>query len=320
MKRKTSKYKTLEEETYYKTGIGRGVIRVSEDKSTKNKTVTFSKEVKTKNNWVTRKGKFFTIPFRFITKVIDILLDFSKKFGWKTSYRQDTKEQVKVLKEQLDNVLKQKLDLEETNKKLELDIKKLKDDIKYLRNRIIKNNISLFRQDISKLKELLNKSESEKVYEEELQKFLKENPWLFSPEYHNTKPKKPVGSKSIFDFYLEDYKRQGTVIELKLPSDAIFKEDYEFSSKLGEALGQLIRYVESTIAYSHGKITSKIEEIDEIRPLGFLIIGRTKSKEEIEKLKIVNSYLHFIQILSYDLLLARAQSFLEPFKGDENER
>jgi hypothetical protein len=83
------------------------------------------------------------------------------------------------------------------------------------------------------------------------------------------------------------------------------------SQKCGESLGQLIRYTEDTISYSSNKQVSQKEGIDENKTLGFLILGRTKNIEDIQNLKVLNSYLHSIQILSYDLLLLRAKRMME---------
>ncbi len=319
-KKNKDNYKTLGEEEYYKMGKGRGVVRVSEDKENKNRTVLISKEVLNKNNsWTVRKG--FGISLRWIDKVIDILLRFARKFGWEVKELKKPEDQIKELKESLNAALEQKGATESIRKNLENEIRKYKEDIEKLRINILQSNFESFRKDLVSFEELLNKTETQSVNEEELQKFLKANPWIFSPEYINITPKKPVGSKSIFDFYLEDYKGQGTVVELEKPSDDIFSRNEKFgiSQKCGESLGQLIRYTEDTISYSQNKRVSEKENIEEDKPLGFLIIGRTKSKESIQTLKVINYYIHSIQILSYDLLLLRAKKMIEGFGRTKNK-
>jgi|GEM_PF-6325457 len=306
-------YRKLSEEEFYRMGKGRGVIKVSEEEESKNKTVSFSKEFNDGEKWIPRRGKFFAVSFRHIGKILDILIKFAGKFGWKIDSLKEPERQIKELKRELDDALKQKEDLLKTTKELEKEIERYQKNLEELREKILENNQEAFKKDVHDFEELLEAYKTDSRTEEDIQKFLKEKKWIFSPEYHNVEPKKPVGSKSIYDFYLEDYKGQGTVIELKLPSDPIFsdKEKYGFSPKSGESLGQLIRYIETTIATSHSKELSRIERIDETRPLGFLIIGRTETKDEIEQLKIVNSYLHFMDILSYDMLLMRAKSFIQ---------
>jgi hypothetical protein len=121
-------------------------------------------------------------------------------------------------------------------------------------------------------------------------------------------------------FFRGLYKGQGTVVELEKSSDSIFskKESLGISPKCGESIGQLIRYTEDTISYSSNR--KVLERRDKRRQaLGFLIIGRTKTKEEIQGLKVINSYLHSIQILSYDLLLLKAKRMLEGYNKFENE-
>jgi hypothetical protein len=295
-------------------GRSRGVIRVSEIQEDKVRTVSFSREVRTsEDSWVPRRGKnFFSVSFRHIGKIIDILIKLARKFGWKAPALEKPEEQIRHLKRQLDDTINQRNELQQTTMKLENEIENYKRSLDDLRRQVIKNNVENFRHDITDFEKLLLEVENKSKKEEDMLAFLKEKRWFFGAEYHNVEPKKPIGSKSVLDFYLEDYKGQGTIVELKLPSDPIFAEgeSYGFSSKAAMALGQLIRYVEATIAVSHSREMSRIERIDEIRPVGYLVIGRTKSKEEIEKLKIINSYLHSVQILSYDMMLLRAKSFI----------
>lgn len=315
MPKKKNKWETLDEEEYYKIGISRGVVKVSEEKNKKIRTVSFSREFKSGDSWIPKRGKFFSISFRSIGKIIEILIKFARKFGWEVPPLEKPENQIKELKKQLDEVTRQRMGFEEAIKNLESQIESYRVKIKDLRRKILEKNTKTFKQDLEKFEKLIDESEKGGIREEDIQIFIKERPWIISPEYHDIKPKKPAGSKSKFDFYLEDYKGQGTIVELELPSDPIFsrKEKYGLSAKCGESLGQLIRYLETTIMISHSKEMSRIEKIDEIKPLGFLIIGRTKTQEENDKLKIVNAYLHFIQILSYDMLLLRAKKFLEPW-------
>lgn len=316
------RYKILDEENYYKVGRGRGVIGISESEETGNKTLSFRKEVKTKENkWTVRRGNFFIISFRWIDKVIDILLKFARKFEWKIPSIERPEIKLGELKRQYDQALRKVTELEDIKEKLEINLRSSIEEIEKYKSIIIKKNFETFKKDVEDFESLLRESETENIKEEEIQQFLKHRPWIFSLEYYSVTPKKPVGSKNIFDFYLEDYKGQGTVVELKKPSEELFstKEEYGLSTKCGIALGQLIRYIEDTISYSQVDRVSKIERISEIKPLGFLIIGRIRSKNELERLKILNSYFHMIQILSYDTLLSRAKKFIESWTKQNKE-
>lgn len=320
--KKRGNYKQLDEEEFYRVGTNRGVVKVSEEQKSKIKIVSFSKEFQKDEQWIPKRGKFFPVSFRFIGKIVDILIKFAEKFGWKVSSLEKPDEQIKELKKKLDETLKQKLEIEKINERLEFDIKNFKELIHTLRESVIKENLEKFQKDIKDFEDLLTKSETEIVKEEELQRFLKERPWIFSPEYHSVEPKKPAGSKGVFDFYLEDYKGQGTVIELEKPSDEIFskQEKYGLSPKCGETFGQLIRYCEDTISIAHSGERREIEKIYEIRPLGFLIIGRTKNADDNKRLKIVNSYFHSVEILSYNQLLSRAKTFVEPWLNSNEKQ
>jgi hypothetical protein len=316
---KKKEYNILDEEEFYKTGKSRGVIKVSEEKTSKSKIVTFSREIQKSNgSWIPKKGKFFAVSFGLIGKIIDILIKFTRKFRWSVTSIKKPEEKIKKLERQLYEITKQKTTLEETIKNLEVQIDAYKKEVENYRRQIIKENIEVFKKDLEEFENLLNKNEQ--IKEKSIQEFLRKKQWIFGPEYYNAQPKKPVGSKSEFDFYLEDFKGKGVIVELKLPSDPIFSayERFGLSSKCAESLGQLIRYIETTIAISHGTEISKIEEINETKPLGVLIIGRTKTKEDIKRLETVNFYFHkSIEIVSYDMLLNKAKALLRPFTAEE---
>ncbi|OYT26298.1 MAG: hypothetical protein B6U95_07595 [Thermofilum sp. ex4484_82] len=313
---KKGNFKVIEEREFYKIGKSRGVIKISEAKDTKTKMVSFSKEVNKNGKWIPKRKKFFSVSFRWIGNIIDILLEFAKKFKWKVSASKKSEDEFKELKKRYEESLQKISEMEELIEKLKEEAKSYRARLEEYRKDVIRKNFQKFKKDIEIFEDLIKRTEKREVKEEDIQNFLKEHPWMFSPEYYNVTPKKPVGSKSVFDFYLEDYKGQGIVIELKKPSDKIFsgKEEFGLSVKCGIALGQLIRYVENTISYSRDVRIREIEKIKEIRPLGFLIIGKTKSKKEIEKVKILNSYLHMVQILSYDMLLLRAKNFIKTWE------
>ena len=317
--KKNNNIRNIEELPYHETTKSRGVIKLSEFKKNKAKFIYMGKEVKDKNGeWVPRQGKTtkFTFSFRFITNIITNLIEIAKRHGFNLPVLSKEKEQrqIATLKQEILSLVNDKKGLEDAMQKLKekelMNLKKMEE----LKSKIVKDNLNKFKKDLEEFKNILAECKTNNVKEEELQKFLKDRTWIFGIEYHQSKPKKPIGSKNIMDFYLEDFKGQGTIIELKLPSEAIFKEEYETTPKIGESLGQLIKYMESTMAYSYGSETSRIEEVKEIRPQGFLIIGRTENDEEKRKLKIINSYYKKgIEIMSYDSLLWKAQNALNFF-------
>jgi len=321
-KRRKGEYRVLDEEEFYRRGRSRGVIKITEEKNTKIRTVAFSREFqKNDGSWIPRKRKFFAVSFELIGRFIEILIKFARKFSWSVRSVERSEEIIKNLEKRLDDAIRQKTDLEEAIKNLENQIEYYKKELESRRQQIIKNNIELFKRDVEEFENLLEKYESEQINEESIQEFLTKRQWIFGPEYHNVEPKKPAGSKSKFDFYLEDYKGRGTIVELKLPSDLIFSknEEYGLSAKCAEALGQLIRYIETTISIAHSKEMSRLEKISEIKPLGFLIIGRTKNEEEVRRLETINFYFSkSIEILSYDMLLKKARTLISSFSGDIN--
>jgi len=309
----------LAEETFDQTRMGRQNVTVVETNDG-TKLVGIVKQVKLKDHkgnviYVPRRGKQFYLPLRKVGRLLEVLRRILEKFGWKLE-ETESERRIGELNAKIDEMNLQFLALQSNMAAIEKQRAEYEAQLKVLSAEIVKSNLQNFRQDLVEFRDKLDQASKGALPEEEVQKFLKDRPWIFGVEFIKSEPKKPAGSKSIFDFYLLDYQKHGIVIELKKPSEQIFSDEYTLTQRVTDGLGQLIRYLETTIAIAYSTEMSRIEGIVETKPQGYLIIGRKRSTQQGEQLHKINSYLHRIRIETYDDLLAKGETALATFSAE----
>lgn len=153
--------------------------------------------------------------------------------------------------------------------------------------------------------------------EVDIQKFLKNNLWLFGSQYCTFVEDEKINSKNILDGIPKNLESYVDIIEVKLPTEQLFVFDsghknYYSSSNLTKAIAQTQNYIfemekMSSDSYYQDKNDCKI-----IRPRGIVLIGSKDelSEEESKYLRILNSSYHNLQIITYQQLLASAKNML----------
>lgn len=147
--------------------------------------------------------------------------------------------------------------------------------------------------------------------EEEYQKFLTKNPILLDPLAKKVISKQKLGKELITDFVIERLDGDYIIVEIEKPSDSIFNQNDDFSSKVFHAYGQILdfqEWIESNIAYAQ-KIMPDI-----IAPKGLLIIGRRSklTEKQIQKLKRFNINNNGrVQVLCFDDIVTNATRLYE---------
>lgn len=169
----------------------------------------------------------------------------------------------------------------------------------------------------------------------EIQKFLKENPWIFGPEYKSL-DFRDAGFSGSPDGRLLRIDGLSDVLEVKLPVEELLRADNMnrqfITPKLAEALGQLTGYLEYYYSeYSHERDDQTGKEILKdvygkyYKPKGILLIGR-RGKEMInitsqtisaepKNMRRLLSYFHWVEVLTYDDLIERARNGLTNLIG-----
>lgn len=261
-----------------------------------------------------RFRNWFTIPSEKYLFVVQKMLEKgADELGWSSEFggeniekmikeneslkkvKEKTKEQITHQKEIIDNLLRQ---------------------VGKLREEQFSINLEEFKKDIKMLSSLLK----EKSKEKDIQLWLYNHPWMFGPNYVEETKEEINRKGDRIDFLLQRYDTFYDVIELKLPTCKLFigqqksvpeqdlSREYNLSSDLKNAISQIIGYLET---YEIDKTNILWEKGVSIhKPRGIIVIGRNE-KTNRRALKTLNSYLHGIEILTYDDMVDIGKNFIK---------
>jgi hypothetical protein len=170
-----------------------------------------------------------------------------------------------------------------------------------------------YRRRLEEFTALLETSASEESY----QRFLEQNHWLLGSHYEDCLPKMRAGAEYVPDFVLERTDGLYEVVEIKLPTSPLFVRNGASlveSAELKRALSQLFDYLEyyKTYYLSESKIHSRDFKVTG----GRLVLGRTKTQEEKDRLRSINERYRGVNICAYDDLVAGAVSLIKLVEKD----
>lgn len=174
---------------------------------------------------------------------------------------------------------------------------------------------------LSKLRELASDPSTP---ETEFQSHLESNPWMFGSEYSELLSRRTWTRDDRLDYMLrktvDDYLE---IVEIKTAfKEPLFKYDsshdsYYPSSKLSIVLGQVARYIEE-VERNRDSIIAK-DGVDTLKIRARIILGCDGSKEHQAALRGFNSYIHRIEIITFDQLIRIAERVLSVF-GERNQK
>jgi hypothetical protein len=230
------------------------------------------------------------------------------KLGWQ---RVEGTEDIEGLKSLLRDKEETILNLERESEVARADHERLITRLQDQQMQLLKANQKYFEEDLNGFKQLIESTQTGKVSESTLQEFLYNHSWLFGTEYVNAEPQKLRGAHSRFDFYLERFNRTNDIVEIKLLSDPIVNKDDTITAKVTQAIDQIIRYIEGSIAAAHSTVISEEEGMFELRPRGIIIIGNDSSKIARDKLQMWNYQLAHISVWTYNDVSAKGDAILK---------
>ncbi len=189
----------------------------------------------------------------------------------------------------------------------------IKDEFLQLNN--AHRTLTMLELAINQLKKLLDTSERN---ENSLQKCLTENPILLGLDYARIIPKHKLGSEFEVDYALEKFNGLIDLMEIESSTLSIFTKQGNPSSYLVHAEQQVIDWldwIEKNNSYARNGLEGLIS------PKGFVIIGRNSSLTDKTKFSLIRRNKAFngnISILTYDDVLAKAQSLRDILKTEKN--
>jgi hypothetical protein len=246
-----------------------------------------------------------------LASVIGVLKVGAEALGWNVIGDPALREKI----EQIDA-------LKQDKEKYKQRVNELFNELLVVKSERLKESIPKYEQELEEFKTLVNSNPSE----EAVQKWLKEHLWVLGAEYLDSQPIDNVSQftfeSSRFDFFLERFDTFFDIIELKKPDARLFTgsvdtEDVSrgrpISKDFASAISQMIHYLE--LATHKRKELREIAKIDIYKPRGLVVIGRTRNKEALKRLRSVISYVVNIDVVSYDMLFSKAELFIRHLKN-----
>lgn len=147
------------------------------------------------------------------------------------------------------------------------------------------------------------------------QNWIEKNLWIFGVEYIEKYDARKIAFFSEGDLLMESMDGFLDLIELKRPKYDVFQYDsnhksYYPSRELSAALGQCLLYLQKLDEYKAN--LEKEYKVKVLRPRIKIVAGMTKNfnDEQYEAMRMLNSNLNHIQIISYDYLLDCGEKIL----------
>ena len=145
--------------------------------------------------------------------------------------------------------------------------------------------------------------QSEKIF----QNWIEKNIWTLGIDYIQKHPARQIGINSESDLIMETTDGFIDLIELKRPKFELFDFDTSHKSfypskELSKVIGQCMQYLK--VLEDYKLVLEKQHKFKLLRPRIKIIVGRSHkfTDEQFEALRMLNSSLNHIQIISYDYL------------------
>jgi len=147
------------------------------------------------------------------------------------------------------------------------------------------------------------------------QNWIEKNLWVLGVEYFAKHSARKIGIDTESDLIMETTDGFIDVIELKRPNCDLFSFDsshksYFPSTDLSKVIGQCLHYLGILDIYKTALETTR--KIKVVKPRIKIITGRTDkfNDDEYKALRMLNSNLNHIQIISYDYLLKSGENIV----------
>lgn len=165
----------------------------------------------------------------------------------------------------------------------------------------------------------------EDLKEDEYRQFLHKHWQVFlGPEYAHCESPYEVSRGAKVDLLAIRHDHFPDLWELKLPRDPLL-QDYgqwkHHSTECARAMGQLLEYCDAAAKeprWQRNYDARRGLAIEMHRPRGFVVIGRYRDDGDRERLRLENSVLAGLSILTYDDLIERAEELLHFLQSYRN--
>lgn len=170
-------------------------------------------------------------------------------------------------------------------------------------------------QAVSQFEELIQDEKNEREY----QNFLEEHPWLFGNRYIRKSDTRKFTRNEEVDFCLETVDGYYDIFEIKLPEHDVLHYDnshdcHYASSRLSKSISQTENYIKE-IEANQSDILRR-DDMNILKPRGTIVIGADLTLDEQEGLRIFNSYLNQIRVITYTEIVSMGKRLIEMYNAD----
>ncbi|MFB9823723.1 Shedu anti-phage system protein SduA domain-containing protein [Halobaculum roseum] len=160
---------------------------------------------------------------------------------------------------------------------------------------------------------LIQRNEEEKEYQD----FLENNPWIFGGRYVDNREERHLTRDEEVDFCLETVDGYFDIFEIKRPGHTVMIEDrshdnFAPSSKVSKAVTQVQSYI-AEIEASRDEILRR-DKMDILKPRGTVVIGSDISEDEREGLRLYNSFLNQVDVVTYSEVARKGERLIEHYE------
>lgn len=156
----------------------------------------------------------------------------------------------------------------------------------------------------------------------EIQKFLRENIWMFGNDFTFIAENGKINAQNILDIMPKNIESYVDIIEVKLPNEQLFNFDQNHNnhyptSDLTKAISQTQNYIFELEKRTNDEEYQIKNNCKIIKPKGIIIFGSKEQlkRSEMEYLRILNSSYHNLKILTYQQLLEKAKNTINYIKN-----
>jgi len=161
--------------------------------------------------------------------------------------------------------------------------------------------------------------------EDDLNKWIERNDWVFGIEYIEKLDKTRIGINEDSDMLVASLDGFADLIELKKDIVKLFNFDeshkcYYMTASLSQVIGQTVNYLK-VMEDQRFNLAEQHNGFPVLKPRAKIVIGRSKdfNNEERKTLRELNDTLHNIEVLTYDDIINRAKMIINLYSKKEND-
>ena len=162
----------------------------------------------------------------------------------------------------------------------------------------------------------------EDAEEKKFQRLLDANWWMLGGQYVERIPSREWTLEETLDMLLRSADSYFDIIELKRSNPGLFKRDHDkwiVSAEVNDAVNQAAHYISEIEANRSELLRRRHVDLYKLKAkviLGYIDDNEDEQEEKRQALRMYNSHLHRIQVITYDELVRIGEHVVEANRGE----